>query len=143
MRTRLHVFPFLKQVPANKIDHTLHEKLRTESPGTLAWLIEGYRLYLVEGLRRPRRPLPMETVLDAWFARSDHLPEFVSERCVTGSRFTIEPQPLYEAYQEWCRGHLKPMPVTAFARGMEHHGFRRGRVTARRFYQGLKLKRQS
>jgi putative DNA primase/helicase len=140
MRVRLHVFPFPKKVPDDKIDRMLDEKLRGEFPGILAWLIEGYRLYLAEGLRRPAA---MESVLDAWFAKSDHLPEFIRERCVTGARFTVQPQVVYEAYQEWCKGHTKPMPVTAFSRGMEHHGFRRGRVTARRFYEGLKLKRKS
>jgi putative DNA primase/helicase len=140
MWVRLHVFPFPRKVPDDKIDRTLQEKLRGEFPGILAWLIEGYRLYLAEGLRRPPA---MELALTAWFGKSDHLPEFIHDQCVTGSRFRVQPQPLYESYQAWCKGHTKPMPVTAFSRGMEHHGFARGRVTAYRFYQGLKLKRKS
>jgi putative DNA primase/helicase len=140
LRTRLHVFPFPKKVPDDKIDHGLYEKLRVEASGILFWLIVGFQRYLTEGLRRPPA---MEAALDAWFQQSDHLPEYVRERCVTGERFTVQPQPLYEDYQAWCKGHAKPMSATQFARGMEHHGFRRGRVTARRFYQGLKPKQKS
>jgi putative DNA primase/helicase len=112
-------------------------KLRDEFPGILAWLIEGYRLYLVEGLKRP--PL-VETALDEWFATSDHLPELLRDCCVMGPRYTVVTTQLLEAYEAWCRKmHEKPMSVAMFSCGLQFHGCRKDRNKKQRFYKGLRL----
>jgi len=98
---RFHLIHFAKAVPAERIDKTLHQKLQAEFLGILAWLVEGFRLYMVDGLKKP--PLVVTSV-ESWQRESDHIPEFIAQRCISGNRFSIEPKPLFDAYKSWCRG---------------------------------------
>jgi putative DNA primase/helicase len=50
---RLHPIPFAKSIPPDRIDKNLGQKLMAELPGILAWLVEGFRLYSLQGIDKP------------------------------------------------------------------------------------------
>ncbi|MCM1236026.1 MAG: phage/plasmid primase, P4 family, partial [Ruminococcus flavefaciens] len=49
---RIHIIPFTVTIPEERVDKNLAQKLETELPDILAWIVEGYRLWTAEGLRK-------------------------------------------------------------------------------------------
>ena len=41
IRRRFHLIPFTVTIPTDERDETLPERLKTEWPGVLAWMVEG------------------------------------------------------------------------------------------------------
>jgi phage/plasmid-associated DNA primase len=78
----------------------LGEKLRAEFPGILAWVDEGFRLYQLQGLEKPT---VIAACLSAWRDKCDNVGRFVVDRCVLNKQSSIEPTPLDDAYQLWCK----------------------------------------
>jgi putative DNA primase/helicase len=134
---RLHPIHFAWSISPERIDKALSRKLEDEFPGILNWLVEGFRLYLEQGLERPPS---VEAALTAWLEECDHIPRFVNQCCVVGSRFSVELRPLFEAYQRWCSESLeRPMSAAMFSRGMRHYGYKKDRNAKKRFYLNIKL----
>jgi putative DNA primase/helicase len=50
---RLRLVPWQVTIPEDERDPNLAEKLRAEAPGILAWLVEGARTFLADGLTPP------------------------------------------------------------------------------------------
>lgn len=51
---RLHPIPFLVQIPDNKIDQQMPEKLQKEASGILAWMVDGARQWFEKKLGKPQ-----------------------------------------------------------------------------------------
>ena len=136
---RIKVVPFNVQIPANKVDKNLENKLKAEWTGILNWIVQGAIMWQVEGLKDP------EVVQDAskqYRENMDPLEAFLDECCKAGSNYTIMGRPLYNAYRDWAREsneHL--MSMTKFGREMakklpktkERNGTR---------YVGIQLKKE-
>lgn len=136
---RIKVIPFNVQIPANKVDKNLENKLKAEWTGILNWIVQGAIMWQVEGLKDP------EVVQDAskqYRENMDPLEAFLDECCKAGSNYTIMGRPLYNAYRDWAREsneHL--MSMTKFGREMakklpktkERNGTR---------YVGIQLKKE-
>jgi putative DNA primase/helicase len=78
IRRRFHLVPFAVTIPADERDGELAEKLKSEWPGILAWLIEGCLEWQAEGLRPP------SAVLDAtaaYLEAEDAIAAWIDERC--------------------------------------------------------------
>jgi putative DNA primase/helicase len=134
---RLHPIHFAGSVAAERIDKSLSRKLEAEFPGILSWLVEGFRSYIRDGLARPPA---VETSLANWIDECDHIPRFINQCCVPGPRFTVELRPLFTTYLKWCEQALeRPMSPAMLSRGMQHHGYNKGRTATTRFYLGIKL----
>lgn len=90
-------------------DTTLGAALRAEAAGILAWIVEGTRLWLAQGLKPPR------AVLDAnaeYRQQQDHVAEFLAE-CCTLDPAARQPLPaLYKAYKAWCHDAGRDYPLT-------------------------------
>lgn len=136
---RIKVIPFNVQIPANKVDKNLENKLKAEWTGILNWIVQGAIMWQVEGLKDP------EAVQDAskqYRENMDPLEAFLDECCKAGSNYTIMGRPLYNAYRDWAREsneHL--MSMTKFGKEMakklpktkERNGTR---------YVGIQLKKE-
>lgn len=136
---RIKVVPFNVQIPANKVDKNLENKLKAEWTGILNWIVQGAIMWQVEGLKDP------EVVQDAskqYRENMDPLEAFLDECCKAGSNYTIMGRPSYNAYRDWAREsneHL--MSMTKFGREMakklpktkERNGTR---------YVGIQLKKE-
>ena len=54
MRRRIKLIPFTVTIPEHKRDKELTEKLKTEWPAILRWMIEGCLIWEREGLVAPK-----------------------------------------------------------------------------------------
>lgn len=111
---RLHLVPFsLSFVPNPKEDYErqadrhLEAKLKSESPGILAWLVKGCLKYQEEGSLNPPK-----IVLDAtkeYQNDEDIFGHFLDDSCEIRSGAKESSADIYRSYQNWCEanGHYK------------------------------------
>ena len=98
MRRRMHLIPF-ETKPVRK-DVDLPDKLKEEYPAILAWIVEGAKLWLAEGLNPP------EVVVKAteeYLEGEDALGRWITERCVAGEDKEAGTGEAFEDFREWCR----------------------------------------
>jgi putative DNA primase/helicase len=136
---RVRLVPFDRQFGPAEKDVRLEEKLMTEAPGILAWMVEGHREYLRRGLT------PAKRVADAsvtYRKESDLVAQWISERAerVAGGQWLQGDA--YQNYQDWCReqGLQRPMTKRSFTLSLAERGITAGQETAgdrRRIYVGL------
>ena len=132
---RIHIIPFTVTIPEDKIDRNLSEKLDTELPDILAWMMEGYRLWRFEGLHYPK------VVLDAvkeYRNEMDVVSSFIdSEYCVSGGE--VKAAALYAAYCQWATENNEyKMPSRKFGIEMSKH-YNKRKSNGIMIYTGLSL----
>ncbi len=83
-----------------KPDPTLKDRLRTEAPGILRWIVNGSVAYLRDGLTTP--PAVQEAT-DRYRQESDPLAGFLVECTELGtSEDTVRAKDLYQRYKTWA-----------------------------------------
>lgn len=135
---RLRLIPFKVQIPAAEQDRTLGDRLRTEAPAILAWLVAGARDWYQHGLGEP------EAVVEAtqtYRGESDLIGEFLASRCVVESRAAVKAKDLYETFATWHREEVggDPPTQTTFGRRLSDRGFDRHRTPTGYVWRGLRL----
>lgn len=98
MRRRFHLIPFDRQVPADRRDQRLGEKLRAEWPGILAWIVEGARLWSQIGLRPPEA---VTQATEGYMEDQDTFGLWVSECCHRGQFLRSKSGLLYQHFRMW------------------------------------------
>ena len=97
---RLAIIPFTKQIPLDKVDKNLTNKLKRELPAIMNWALEGHLKWRSFGLQEPK------IVRDQ---RSDYRKEmdviecFIDDCCETGKGKQIKSKILYETYRDWAK----------------------------------------
>jgi putative DNA primase/helicase len=129
---RVRLVPFNLQLPKEKRDKKLPEKLSLEMPGILNWVIEGCLKWQQTGLNDPK------TVMKAtndYKEDMDILGPFLYERCYIGDNQKIPAKELYEVYSNWCfqNGEFA-LKNRAFYRALETKGFKKERGTGNKFF---------
>lgn len=138
---RVKLVPFNLQLPKEKRDLKLPEKLSLEMPGILNWAIEGCMKWQQSGLNEP------EIVAKAtgeYKEDMDILGPFLYECCYAPmiDEVKIEAKELYEVYQNWCykTGEFA-LKNRAFYRAMETKGFKKKKGAKNKTYiHGVTLK---
>lgn len=99
IRRRFHLVPFAVTIPADERDGTLTEKLKTEWPGILAWLIDGCLMWQREGLRPPKAVVDATA---AYLDAEDAIAAWIDERCdrVVGDWGSLGA--LYGSWSDWA-----------------------------------------
>ena len=96
---RMHIIPFNVQIPKEKIDKTLTDKLLTEIDGVFQWALEGLKLYQSEGLEPPE----MVSAATAEYRKEmDVVSRFLEECTEKSFADTVRASDLYRIYTEWC-----------------------------------------
>jgi putative DNA primase/helicase len=100
-RRRFNLLPFTVTIAKDKRDPKFAEdKLTTELPGILAWMIEGCLEWQKNGLRPPQA---VKTATDEYLQDEDALKRWFTEECVVDPQseglFTTE---LYAAWKTWA-----------------------------------------
>lgn len=138
---RVRLVPFNLQLPKEKRDKKLPEKLSLEMPGILNWAVEGCLKWQKEGLKDPA------TVMKAtsdYKEDMDILGPFLYECCFAPmiEEVKIEAKELYEVYQNWCyRTGEFALKNRAFYRAMETKGFKKEKGAKNKtFIHGVTLK---
>jgi putative DNA primase/helicase len=138
---RIRVLPFTRVVPPHRQDKRLGERLATDAPAVLAWIIQGAVAYQREGLGEPRA---VSAATDEYVRDSDTVGRFVEEQCrlAEGNRVRAATTGLREAYELWCE-QVGERPVAAKRLTQELRarfgvGEARG-SKGRRYYTGIAL----
>jgi putative DNA primase/helicase len=123
---RLKPVPFIVTIPREEIDTALPAKLRGEAEGILAWMVQGCRRWIKEGLGDP--PEVAEASAE-WQAESDRLPAFIQEKCLLSPDAWLPVAHLWPAYQNWCDENNERVGMTKaiFDEKLEKMGLRRAK----------------
>jgi P4 family phage/plasmid primase-like protien len=146
LRRRLVVLPFDNEIPSKKDEKEASRKLEEfASTAILAWLVEGFNLYMKQGLPKNRE---IELVTDAFASELTLTAHFVGERIRRAApEEYVSISDAYRAYDAWCsvNGVTKHEALNnvAFGREMSGLGYK-SKVKkigskAERVYMGVKL----
>lgn len=138
---RVKKVPFNNVVPPEKRNPHLEEKLMEEAPGILAWLIDGARLYLNDGLNEPD---VVKVATKTYESEQDTVKMFVNDMCILGDPeqqgFETPVARIYSTYEKWCRQNAyEPVSQTSFTKRVRTHGVESSRSKSTRFYAGMRL----
>lgn len=140
---RVRKIPFLNIVPASQRDPYLERTLTEEGPGILAWILQGTRGYLADGMHEPEavKVATREYELD-----QDTAAQFIAEQCDLGDpnqpHMQIAVAKFYSAYDLWCRRNgLEPIHKNHLGKNLRKHGIETNRGPGGfRMYRGVALK---
>jgi putative DNA primase/helicase len=96
---RLKLIPFNVTIPPEEVDKSLLEKLKTEAEGILAWMVEGCRRWLAEGLGDPPE---VKEASAGWRSEMSLLRDFLEDRCDLRPDGFCTVKELREAYSSWA-----------------------------------------
>jgi putative DNA primase/helicase len=81
MWRRVRLIPWTERITPEEKDVYLLDKLEAELSGILTWALEGYRLYMEEGLEPSAA---VQEATDQYRDDMDKLTQFLKDECVTG-----------------------------------------------------------
>jgi putative DNA primase/helicase len=103
---RIHLIPFTLSFIDNPTepnerqrDPYLLERLKTEAPGILAWLVRGCLEWQRQGLNPP--PIVKEAT-EQYRSEEDDIGRFLTECCFESSEAKVQSSKLYTGYKSWC-----------------------------------------
>lgn len=140
IQRRLHLVPFSAYIEPDQRDHRLSEKLKAESPGILAWMIEGCLEWQQIGLAPPAC---VTGATAEYFETEDSLARWLADCCETGPQCRAEAGELFANWKAWAdaagewAGSQK-----MFGQKIQDRGFTQHRGRAGRGYIGLALKQE-
>lgn len=133
---RIRLIPFEFQIPDEKQDKELTDKLLEELPMIMTWAIEGTLAWLREGLKSPT------TVTEAtkeYRDEMDVINSFVEEMTQPIKNWETKAADVYEVYTQWGKTNNEfVMSATRFGREMGKR-FDKKRRSDGAYYVGLRL----
>jgi P4 family phage/plasmid primase-like protien len=130
---RIRLIPFTVQIPEAERDYNLTDKLLTELPGVLNWLLDGWQMYRQEGLDAPTA---VTEATGKYREDNDTLSLFIEECCEKGEGKKVGSSALFKAYQKWG-GPLSSN--VRFSAAMQERGYEKEKESAGMFWQGIEL----
>jgi putative DNA primase/helicase len=97
---RIRLVPWSVAIPLGEQDKKLPQKLRSELPGILAWIMRGCFEWQRKGLQAPEE---VRRATVEYRAEMDVVGAFLAECCAVGSDQDVSAADLYKAYGEWCK----------------------------------------
>ena len=120
-------------------DKDLREKLLTELPQILGWLVEGYEMYQLEGLEQP------ETIKQAtadYRKEMDITQQWIDEYCECKPSYYERANTLYDNFRAFCQRRDQRTNQTIFGRNLGKK-FRKYNSGEGIVYIGLRLKKNA
>ena len=99
MRRRIHLIPFTVTIPETKRDPKLAERLRSEWPGILQWMVEGCLAWQRDGLQPPKA---VTNATQDYLAGQDLLAIWIAEKAESDKNARTSPSELYQNYHYWA-----------------------------------------
>lgn len=133
---RIHLIPFTVQIPEEKVDKKLKEKLMKEIDGIFLWILKGLDLYNKEGLKKPAA---VTAAVEEYRGEMDTISRFLEECTVKSFAEPMRAKDLYNAFSSWCdeNGEYK-LTNTKFGIEMVKR-FERKKDSRGWYYIGLKF----
>lgn len=123
IRRRLRLIPFDVEIPAEKRDHMLADKLRAEGPGILQWAIEGCLDWQRDGLPTPARVM---AATEDYLEQQDSFGLWLEE-CTVRIRGHTRRGHLYESFKAWAeRSGEYAIPQKRWVATLTQRGFECG-----------------
>lgn len=139
---RVRNIPFNYVVPKEDRNPQLENKLLEEAPGILAWMINGTRDYLANGLPAPDA---VQAATDAYEASQDTVGQFIEEACkiheTNQELFQIRVSLFRDQYERWCSLNLvKPIGSKSLTQRLAKLGIRTKKgAKGSRYYSGISI----
>lgn len=96
---RLRLLPFTVTIPAEQQDRDLPEKLRSEGPAILRWMVQGCLDWQREGLGEPAA---VKVATEGYRAESDTVGRWLEECCTVNLEVTAKASDLLESFNSWA-----------------------------------------
>jgi putative DNA primase/helicase len=137
IRRRFHLVPFVVTIPLEERDPELFEKLKAEWPAILRWALDGYSMFVDEGLSPPA---VVVAATSQYLDSEDAFSLWVEECCVRDpSKFTPTRR-LYDSWRAWAAGTGEFVgSEKRLSQALAAHGFEWVRQTKARGYLGISL----
>lgn len=136
---RLPLIPFTVQIPLDKVDKNLKEKLMRELPGIFNWAVEGCLMWQREGLNPPA---DIQKATMEYRKEMDIIGAFIDECCETGPGYSIGATDLFKAYDKWARDmNEHPFSQTQFGKKAADR-FEKSKSKGKVVYRGIDLKKE-
>ncbi len=97
---RMVVIPFTYQVPEDKKDKHLQEKLIADAEAVLAWMVDGCLLWQKEELEQPKELIKVK---NEYRMGQDAVGLFLDACCAEDPKVKISATSLYKAFIAWCQ----------------------------------------
>ena len=140
IRRRVHIVPFTVTIPAEDRDPYLCEKLKTEYPGILEWMLEGCADWQLSGLTAPKS---VTDATESYMESQDALQSWIEENCEVSRTAATLQSSLYKDWKSWCdaAGEFSASS-RRFAQSLETRGYTRQEPKSSKGYliKGLSLK---
>lgn len=131
---RLMIVPFDVQIPKEERDPLLGQKLLTEAPGILSWMVEGAVAYLEHGLAPPNQ---VSEATDTLRRDADPYGQFLEEGCIVSGddKDSVSSAELMRSFQFWqMRRGETPFKERTITVAMKEHSRRwRSHRTGKQF----------
>lgn len=106
---RIRLLPFTVQIPPEKKDPQLGDKLREEKAGIFRWAVQGAIDWYREGLP----PCPcIDRANEEYRLEMDKMQQFVGDCLVREPGSTLPSARLYDVYRAWCTEHGERFPLS-------------------------------
>lgn len=97
---RMVIIPFNYQVPEEKKDKNLQEKLIADAEAVLAWMVRGCLMWQQEGLEQPQELIEVK---NEYKRGQDAVGLFLDECTYEDPKVKVSATSLYKAYIQWCQ----------------------------------------
>jgi putative DNA primase/helicase len=135
---RVLLVPFTVRIPEVDRDVHLLDKLKSEAPAILRWLVDGCIAWQLVGLNPPARVV---AATEQYREESDLLAMFVTECCELGPNHKVRGTSLYGAYalRAKSRGEF-PLSASRVEDRLEQMKIEKRHTKTGKFYFGIRLK---
>ena len=99
---RLKLIPFEVNLPPEKQDKHMQEKLERELEGILSWMVEGCLLWLNEGLGHVEA---VDLAVAEYRGQMSAIEAFLSSKCIRDDYGRVKIADLYQDFVYWCEGN--------------------------------------
>lgn len=136
---RIRLVPFTVRIPEAEQDKDLPEKLKSELPGILCWIVKGAAMWIRDGLGYPEA---IRTATTDYQSEQNIIKNFIDFQCTEQGDAIAGASDLFERFDGWraAEGHRK-ITQTKFGKMLSDLGFEKTRQpgSGRVAYAGIGL----
>jgi putative DNA primase/helicase len=141
LERRLIVIPFLAVFKNGAVDPNIKDKLLAEKDAIFAWLVEGAKMYLRDGLGE--KPAMVSEATREYIEDNNTLGRFITECLESDVTAKIRSSELYLRYLEWCsKNNEAPQDQRYFPQSMVERGVRKTKQNGVAYFKGYRIKQE-
>lgn len=138
IRRRFNLIPFTVAIPPEERDEHLTEKLKTEWPGILTWMIEGCLDWQRDGLAPPA---VVRAATAEYLEAEDALSSWMDDKCDRAPQGKETSTDLFLSWKNWADAAGEPSGTQRrFSQKLEDRGFEKTKDRHGRSFLGLRLR---